>query len=74
MNKKANSNFHMVVNLNISHYDLAQRTKEQKLKLISDCKEVLMDIRDNIKIMLKKNLKHLILISQILIQILKLAQ
>jgi hypothetical protein len=45
---KAPSNFHFVLNTNISHYDLNTKTQEQKLDLIAKMKEASIKLRDNI--------------------------
>jgi hypothetical protein len=54
---RANSNFHFVLNLNISHYDLSQRTRDERLELIKKTKEAFLYFKDNIHEFIKDGKK-----------------
>jgi len=45
--KKANSNFLITINLNISSYDLSQRSREDRMKIINICKDNLTRFKAN---------------------------
>lgn len=54
--QKANSNFHFVLNPNISHYEFNNWTKEKKLAFIDACKDLMTHFKDNFNLYCKNDI------------------